>query len=67
MQLVEILLRVSEGEGVRRQVEALGKLFTDKFGGLNAFVRSSGENVRGVGAVHLDDVVVLAMMTKELD
>lgn len=68
MQLVEILLPVTEGEGVRREVEALGKLFTDKFGGLTAFVRSPGEGVwDDAGAVHCDDVVVLEVMTEELD
>ena len=68
MHLIEILLPVTQSSDVRREVESLGKLFTDKFGGLTAFVRSPGEGMwADKGAVERDDVVVLEVMTQELD
>jgi hypothetical protein len=68
MHLIEIFLPATQKPEIGREVEALGQLFTDRFGGMTAFVRSPGQGMwANGGAIERDSVVVLEIMAEELD
>lgn len=68
MHLVEIFLPTSEPEKFSGELDKLSIKLTDKFGGMTAFVRSPGEGLwMDQGKTERDNVVVLEVMTDELD
>jgi hypothetical protein len=68
MQLVEILLPVTQGDAVRREMEVLEKQLTERFGGMTAFLRSPGRGLwEDQGLIERDDVVVVEVMTETVD
>lgn len=64
MHVIEILLPAYEEE----QIALVRRELTKKFGGVTAFVRSpaKGEVKQGQSVV-VDDIVVVEVMTKDLD
>jgi len=71
MYLVQILLPIADNSGKpiqNAEWQRVRRTLTRKFGGLTAFSRSPAEGVWGKSAdAHRDDIVVLEVMTAELD
>jgi hypothetical protein len=71
MHLVEILLPVSDNQGVRFGVEKFARVretLASRFGGITAFTRAPAQGTSNAGGefVH-DDIVVFEVMTELLD
>jgi hypothetical protein len=71
MHLVEIFLPVQDNKGRAFEAanfKAVGEELTKRFGGVTSFSRASahGTNESG-GEVQHDDIVIMEVMTDELD
>jgi hypothetical protein len=71
MQLVQILLPLYDNAGEAFDDALYGEVrreLTERFGGLTAFTRAPAEGLwENEGKTHQDDIVVLEVMTDELD
>jgi hypothetical protein len=69
--LIEILLPATFNDGRPLPPDMLGRIrgdLVERFGGLTAFTRSPAEGVWvDEGAAHHDDIIVLEIMTEEVD
>ena len=71
MHLVQILLPLFDNDGIPLPQAEFGRVrqeLTHRFGGLTAFTRAPAEGLwRQEGATTRDDIVVIEVMTKEVD
>lgn len=71
MHLIEILLPLRDNEGTPFGPQALAQVrdeLTSRFGGLTAFTRAPAEGIwRDEGEVTRDDIVVIEVMSQDLD
>ncbi|MEZ5648846.1 MAG: hypothetical protein R3E60_07970 [Alphaproteobacteria bacterium] len=71
MHLVQILLPLRDKTGSQfhsTQYDRLAREFTEMFGGVTAFTRSPAQGRwKGSGTTHHDDIIVLEVMTAEID
>lgn len=72
MHLVQLLIPIYDNEGKpfpKTLFDALRVDLTERFGGVTAFLRSPAEGLwtEGEGRVARDDIVILEVMTEELD
>ena len=68
MHLIELFIPLGKRERAMAELETLGRLFSEKFGGATLFVRSPGDGLwKDKGHIDRDEVAIVEVMARSVD